>query len=505
MLEPNLRVIALGEADARLEVLRARGALVTACDPERADRALEGAFELALIGRGAVDLKRCLDLAARALVPGGGLLVTRSVRHSSLTRAGFGGVREFATLRNEEHPKYLVPLHHHGAAVHFFHTVAQQRAGTVDRGIVRIASALTRLGLLELIAPGQHILATKLPPKGGDELETLALVEPWLRKESAAIVGPTRARSLHFTFITGWRDDGTTLTALGFEARAREPSFVVKVATGASIEGAAVLRNNLEILGRAFEAAHAGVPRLLHTADRPGASAVFESVVQGRPVRVPGRSRALRALAFRVCRWLLELHRRTGPAPTMLDETTTERLLVRPFERYLARFRPGADEASYLESMSAQARLLAARPFPLVLAHGDFCPPNLVDRGCELGVLDWELPLVPALPAQDLIHFLASIAGYEGYEKTFFSRGPRARIARDVLAAYATALGIGPGTLAPLFTIFWLEYAVEKAEVEEASRATGEQPWGLARLARGTCLNVERLARARGELFLRMR
>lgn len=498
---PGLRVLALGEPAASVDALRARGAQVTACDVAELEKLPFASFDLALLRGGGARIEAALERVYRVLVAGGGLVLVGSIDRAKVERAGFEEVRIFATLRDEEHPKYLVPLDHPGAARYFFDAIAPRRPGALDRIRVRGAATLTRLGLLGRIAPGRHVLAVK--PSGGDEATSGALVEPWLRAEAVAVIGAARAADLHFVIIIGWKEDATTLTALAFDAGALRPAFVAKVATGASATEAAVLRRNLEILARAFEGeATAPVPRLLGSAERPWATVVFESVLEGRPLHVPDSPGALRALAFQASEWLLELHRRTGPGSLMLEPATVERLLIRPFDRYRARFRPGPQEAGFLEQTARHARELAAHPFPLVLAHGDFCPPNLVAQGRRLGVLDWEAPLEPTLPAQDLIHFLACLGDYE---EVFFSSGSHARIARDVLLAYAQSLGLSVATLEALFAIFWIDYAVEKVEMQGTSRAGDEHLWGLVRLEGETCWNVERLARAQGDLFLRMR
>jgi SAM-dependent methyltransferase len=420
----------------------------------------------------------------------------------ALEAAGLEEPRVFATIPSHERPKILLPLQHRTAMRSFLRKSAAQAPSALIGAAERLASRASACGVLDLLAPGFHATAVK---PGGAAGAPPILLSSLLAAEAARVLGAERARDLHFVCIVGWRMDGTNLAALAYERGRGEPSFVAKAAGGTQAEEIAVRCRNLEILGEALAGdLRDSAPRLLRRSKVPGSSILLESALEGEPLRLPRDPSALEALVGRVSDWLVRFQRAAGPGLTVPDDETFDRAVLHPFEAYRARFRPGPVEAAFLEEMRGDAAALRGRPIPLFLAHGDFCPPNLLLHGGRIRVLDWEDPMRPALPAQDLVHFLACIgetrAGspdYASYEDAFFSTSRRASIARGALLAYADALEVPRSMLRLCFAAFWLDYALEKAE------KAGGHAWSLAVLERETCLNVERLARAGGDFILR--
>ena len=315
---------------------------------------------------------------------------------------------------------------------------------------------------------------------------------------------------LDVLFVNGWRPDAANATALVFVPGSDRPALVAKLAAGDAMATLAAELRNLETLAAAPGVSfRRSVPAPLGFSEEDGAVFLLESALGGQPLHPAGNPRALRRDLEQVADWVVLFHHETGCVKGPLDDASAERLLHRPFAAYLERFRPGAAERRWLETAARESATLAREALPLVFAHGDLCAPNVLIDGGEIRVIDWEIPFSPGLPAFDLIHLLACTAqrdgdhdGLEVYQRAFFAEDGLARLSRTVLERYARALGLAVETLRPLFTLYWLDYAIEKADLE---RATGPVPpdrratleigaYGLARFGEGTCLNLKLLA-----------
>jgi aminoglycoside phosphotransferase (APT) family kinase protein len=341
---------------------------------------------------------------------------------------------------------------------------------------------------------------------------------------AAPAVGGAAARELVLLYVNGWRMDLAAVTALVFPAGARRPALVAKIAREGGREGLEVEGRNLELLARAPSARlRASVPRPVAFLELGDRSVLLETALDGKRLVPPRRPARLDRLLDLATDWLVELHRGTAaalgaPAAT-LDDEGAARHVERPIEEYLRRFRPGERERALLERTRKEAAGLARSGIPLACAHGDFCPPNLFLRvgegGPALGVIDWETPLAPRLPAGDLIHLLACLGERRGgngvgpFEEAFLSGSSLARSSRRSLERYARALGLPAEALRPLFVVYWVEYALEKAAATEGEgAATGRAPvealgvWSLAPFDGASCLVLKRLAERERSLVL---
>ncbi len=323
------------------------------------------------------------------------------------------------------------------------------------------------------------------------------------------------SRGLSYLLVNSWRRDSRTVTALAFEPGSNRPSFVAKIGVGTGSAAVRVETRNLEQLGRSSHPVfRASVPALLHHAEEPGVAVLFETTARGRRLRVPRGRGALSQVVGRVVDWLLLFHRETSRGHEPLRGDRIEALVRGPVEQYLGKFRPGPAERDLLDRTLRDAEALARANLPLVGHHGDLCPANLFLDGDLLEVIDWETPLDPRLPTHDLIHLLACLGGAAGeaeddfawYQESFFGRGLLAEMSRDALLRYARSMGIPFEALRPLFTLYWIQYALEKKEATESmeggAASRGLDAWRLARFADGTCVNLRTLAEESKGFFL---
>jgi len=125
---------------------------------------------------------------------------------------------------------------------------------------------------------------------------------------------------------------------------------------------------------------------------------------------------------------------------------------------------------------------------PLVMEHGDFSAPNILqDENGRAGVVDWELAEPQGLPAADLFFFLTYIAFarqnarknadyLKAFQQAFF--GPKAW-AWPHVARYREQLNLAPEIMAPLFVATWGRYVagllMRLQESNEAGSMVGNE------------------------------
>jgi aminoglycoside phosphotransferase len=196
------------------------------------------------------------------------------------------------------------------------------------------------------------------------------------------------------------------------------------------------------------------VPRLLGTVTAAGTRVLVETALPGRPlsaiVAEAGRTRG-RAIAGRatgaIAAWLTELGARSARPAAGAE---LEARLGEAFAAAAAELALDPAATAVLGQAAARARDLAARcRLPLVVAHNDLGPPNILcsATGEVRGIVDWESAAV-GLPAGDLVYLLGRLEELFG-------------IAHDgsLEQAYLARLGIEPAWLPILRIACWTLHA----------------------------------------------
>lgn len=211
----------------------------------------------------------------------------------------------------------------------------------------------------------------------------------------------------------------------------------VRVEVPVTLAAAERARRNAERL-LALAARSEALGPLAALAPRLADSGAIEGVEYCVEALRPGATLASRAdrlaLAPRAIDLLSDFHVRTARRVTLAGEPL-ERLVRRPVLALLG-FGVAGDGVRRLAD--AAARALDGLSIPLVLAHGDFGPGNvLVDsaNGVPTGVIDWDLSEDDAAPFADAAHFATRLASLPIDR---FREAPG-----DLLARYAGALSLG--------------------------------------------------------------
>lgn len=224
---------------------------------------------------------------------------------------------------------------------------------------------------------------------------------------------------------------------------------------------------NLYVANRARVKDDVSIPRVVAYEDYHDHRLLIETAVPGRPMS-PAIVRQHPELCLEAAlAWLLDLQHTAVRSASQEDSDWFERLVEQPLHQFKALLPPSAEEASLLDQTLAWVRPLRDHDMPLVMEHGDFSSPNILqDENGRLGVVDWELAEPQGVPASDLFFFLTYVAFarqgarknseyLKAFQQTFF--GPQAW-AWPYLARYCERLNLAPETVAPLFVLTWSRY-----------------------------------------------
>jgi len=313
-----------------------------------------------------------------------------------------------------------------------------------------------------------------------------------LLREQAGPIGPALLPSgapLRFALINGAPSVRSKLVYLFWTGSRPLPAFVVKSTRQARYN--ALLDQEAAALACLQAWLPPGPPRvprpLLHSA-HDGRTVTAETFLPGRRLRDvlrarPGAApRHLRGVDALVP-WLAAFHARSArPA----DAGDLEAHVFRPLREAPSGLALSPGERASLAAITAQARALAGRaPLPLVFAHHDLGPHNVVvdSDGRFAGVIDWEDGAV-GLPAGDLFFFLTAFAaearsraGPGGDQPFFFGQAQPADVAASLagrwLGAYCRSVGLAPAWLRPLLALHWLWHIAAENRYRTALRTEG--------------------------------
>jgi aminoglycoside phosphotransferase len=238
---------------------------------------------------------------------------------------------------------------------------------------------------------------------------------------------------------------------------------------------------NLHVANRARAEDDTSIPRVIAYEDFHQHRLLIETAVPGRPM-----SPAIVRMQPELCTeapvsWLLNLHLATAIRSTKHDDWF-ERLVENPLNQF-KKMLPLSDEGRLIDQTIAMMNPFRDGDMPLVMEHGDFSSPNILqDENGRAGVVDWELAEPQGLPAADLFFFLTYIAFakqnarknadyLKAFQQAFF--GPKAW-AWPHVARYRERLNLAPEMMAPLFVATWGRYVAGLVDrLQESGEAGG--------------------------------
>ncbi len=325
------------------------------------------------------------------------------------------------------------------------------------------------------------------PPVGGEHVESVAEL-------------PVEAHQL---LLTGGLRSINKPVRLLFADREVEPRLAVKMARvpeslPALANEAAILRAVHDRQGEEL----AGVPRVVAFEGNGGG--LCETALAGVPLWTQLSRGNFAALAAKATAWQVTL---AGDAMPQPRDSWWERLAGCQLAWFGAAFGTAID-GSLLRQAAHELQCLP--DLPLVCEQRDFSPWNVLVKGDDLVVLDWESAELHGMPALDLIYFLTYLALFvegvqvhgvvdaeEARRVYRLTRDPGSELGSVVekcLASYAWQTGVPPGALHPLRLLTWMVYA--RHEYQTTWQAYGTTP-GVGALRQSMFLHLweEELAR----------
>jgi aminoglycoside phosphotransferase len=245
---------------------------------------------------------------------------------------------------------------------------------------------------------------------------------------------------------------------------------------------------NLHLANHARAEEDKSIPRVLAYEDYHEHRLLIETAVPGRPMS-PAIVRRQPELCIKpALSWLFDLQQATVSSTPRDERDWFERLVEQPLQQFKALLPQSAEEASLVDQTLALMRPFHDHDMPLVMEHGDFSSPNILqDENGRVGVVDWELAEPKGLPAADLFFFLTYVAFarqnarknadyLKAFQEAFF--GPKAW-AWPYVARYRERLGLTPEMIAPLFVATLGRYVaglvMRLREFSEAGGSVGNE------------------------------
>jgi hypothetical protein len=414
---------------------------------------------IAVVANGAAD---GLDLVvappersreALSLLPASVILEGRSAR--KLDARGLES-RSYLPLPGHAEPLVYVPLGRPGPARY-----AVAHWAFADRHWKRLRNRL--LGTLvarDLLPPLRPLVSVATPPGQA----------PFLVRAAFECGVPEGALPL---LLAGQGDDYSRGAFLLFEPRATQPSWALKFGRlPVRLPSFEREERGLGLAQAAGQVVAAHAPRRLAGFEAAGLQCTLETAASGKPLLAllrasPSRREKERAVR-RVCGWLVEVARSTvAAAETLHAERRRLALEVLPRWGLSGEIADGLLEV------------------PAVLQHNDVGSWNVIVRGDEFTVLDWEDAVRHGLPLWDLLYFLADAAAHlerlgapadrpAHFERLFLGELASSGLVFGWTRRMVEALGIPSATVGRIATLCWLHHGL--AGERRAATTPGPAP-----------------------------
>jgi aminoglycoside phosphotransferase len=245
---------------------------------------------------------------------------------------------------------------------------------------------------------------------------------------------------------------------------------------------------NLHVANRARAEEDKSIPRMVAYEDYHEHRLLIETAVPGRPMSPAIVRRQAELCIEPALTWLLELQQATASSTSRDERDWFERLVEQPLQQFKTLLPQSAEGASLVDQTLALMRPFRDHDMPLVMEHGDFSSPNILqDENGRVGVVDWELAEPKGLPAADLFFFLTYVAFarqnarknadyLKAFQQAFFGPQPWAW---PYVTRYRERLNLAPEMLAPLFVVTWGRYVaglvIRLNDANESGRRVEEE------------------------------
>ena len=226
-------------------------------------------------------------------------------------------------------------------------------------------------------------------------------------------------------------------------------------------------RDTLLLLGHGGD--HHGVetPRCVHWVEDEVSPLLVQTALAGIPMRRALNAASFDEVASRAKAALIEL---AGRPVQSAREEWWERV-VEPSLAALSRYLDGLVEPSLLQDV--RDCLSHIGTLPLVLAHNDCAPWNIVFRDEVTGIFDWEEADTQGLPAVDLIYCLATTAFLQDgvssspsavgtYSTLLDPFDERGAVFSGAVDDYARELGVSAQDIPRLRLLTWLRHSASE-------------------------------------------
>jgi len=237
--------------------------------------------------------------------------------------------------------------------------------------------------------------------------------------------------------------------------------------------------SNLHVANRARNENDFSIPRVVAYENFHEHRLLIETAVPGLPMTPAVVRRHPEACIEAALTWLFDLQRAADRKPAL---HWYEGLVEQPFKQFRNILPPAAADENLIEQTTALVQPFRHQELLLVMEHGDFSSPNILqDEKGRVGVVDWELAEPAGLPAADLFFFLTYIAFarqnarknadyLKAFQQAFFR--PKAW-AWPYVKRYCERFNLSHEMLAPLFVQTWGRYAAGLVMRLQESNETG--------------------------------
>ena len=420
-----------------------------------------------------------LNSAFRALGPGGVFYSewaawrmggARGIQ-ARLHRAGFETIKLFWAYPSVDNPHLWLPL---DSSYSLYSYLADQfipGEGSWRAFVRKILSVFLRVFIRTGLVPTLSAVAYKESAKPFDVIELV-------RKEWPAQSQGVSADRLSFLMQTGGSQLFSKIIFSIFSPHDLAPCWIVKLPRmpqdGQTIKHEenilwALRGDQLQNYKDVF------LPRILFSRDWNGVWLSAQTALSGVPLNKLVANETVQDIANRITDWqvaLANLSRRRETQPPLSQ--IVERILAKLDLVAASRLTSG-------DFAHARAILLSIRSVPLVCAHNDFAPWNVMQTDEGLGVFDWADADWNSLPLMDLVYGLSNLAFLsedawdvphmvQVYRSLLDPGTAFGKIFGQSLTRYAAAIGVNQDDIAPLRLATWIthcyfEYSNRKVEM----------------------------------------
>lgn len=289
------------------------------------------------------------------------------------------------------------------------------------------------------------------------------LVDHILSKWTEYVLPGDPPKGLAPFMITSFR----SVIVLLFDSAQGKPMVVCKIARTTSTR--LRLINDYETLLLLFkhcsDSFTRSLPRALEFFDIRGFGGVLVQTYIAGEQMTPGKKKLLNTHLGAVSSWLSHFHRESLEIPDRyLASTDIENPLIQRLAKDLDLF---GEQSFWFQLVESRTTELLKFGTPLMWAHGDLNPTNVICQGNYIGVVDWDQASSSEIPLYDWFDFLFSYgyslfrvsfgdarSCFKGFEQTFFSKNSLSKAIKEATHDYIENIGVDAEAVPAMFDIF---------------------------------------------------